>query len=85
MQGNDCLLIIWQDKKQKPKHNRWTMCKYPASHPPQTQFAGGGGGGGGRGDRGPKISYTKFSVRMVYANSADLDQTDQGLHYLPFH
>ena len=31
----------------------------------------------------PKISYTKVSDKMAYANSADPDQTeqsDQGLH-----
>ena len=46
----------------------------------------------------PKILYTKFSDKLVYANSADPDQTapegtlirlllkesDQGLHCLPF-
>ena len=26
----------------------------------------------------------KFSDRYTWANSADLDQTDQGLHCLPF-
>ena len=41
----------------------------------------------------PKISNTKVSEEMtyMYANNADSDQTayeeqsDQGLHYLPFH
>ena len=37
----------------------------------------------------PKISNTKVSDKMTYANSADPDQTapdsDQGLHCLPFH
>ena len=40
----------------------------------------------------PKISYTNVSDKMAYANSADLDkifllkeQSDQGLHCLPFH
>ena len=34
-----------------------------------------------------KISYTSFSEKMAYANSADLDQTtpDQDQHCLPFH
>ena len=34
----------------------------------------------------PKISNTKWSDKMAYANSADPDQTapDQGLHCLPF-
>ena len=38
-----------------------------------------------------KIVYTKVSDKMAYANSADPDQTapeeqsDQGLHCLPFH
>ena len=35
-------------------------------------------------DKCPKISYTKVSDKMAYANSADPDQTDQGLHCLPF-
>ena len=36
----------------------------------------------------PKISYTKISQKLVYANDADSDQkeqSDQGLHCLPFH
>ena len=39
----------------------------------------------------PKISYTKEVDKMEYANSTDPDQTapgeqsDQGLHCLPFH
>ena len=37
----------------------------------------------------PKNSNTKVSDKMTYANSADPDQTqeqsDQGLHCLPFH
>ena len=37
----------------------------------------------------PKILYTKVSDKMVYTKSAEPDQTapesDQGLHYLPFH
>ena len=39
----------------------------------------------------PNISYTKVSDKMAYANSVDPDQTapqeqsDQGLHCLPFH
>ena len=39
----------------------------------------------------PKISNTNVSDKMAYANSADPDQTapkeqsDQGLHCLPFH
>ena len=32
----------------------------------------------------PKISYTKVSDKVAYANSADPYQTDQGLHCLPF-
>ena len=33
----------------------------------------------------PKISYTKVSDKMAYANSADPEeQSDQGLHCLPF-
>ena len=33
----------------------------------------------------PKISYTKVSDKMAYANCADTDQTAEGLHCLPFH
>ena len=35
----------------------------------------------------PKILYTIVANKMAYANSEDLDQkqSDQGLHYLPFH
>ena len=36
----------------------------------------------------PKISYTKAVNKMAYADSADPDlkeQSDQGLHCLPFH
>ena len=39
----------------------------------------------------PKISYTKVANKLAYANSADPDQTapleqsDLGLHYLPLH
>ena len=34
-----------------------------------------------------KISYSKVSDKMAYANSVDPEQTvpDQGLHCLPFH
>ena len=39
--------------------------------------------------KSPKISNTKVSDKMTYANSADPDQTapegGQGLHCLPFH
>ena len=30
------------------------------------------------------IMYTNFPDNMAYVNSADPDQTDQGLHCLPF-
>ena len=33
----------------------------------------------------PKNSNTKVSDKMTYANSVDPDQSDQGLHCLPFH
>ena len=33
----------------------------------------------------PKIFDTKDYDKMAYANSADPDQTDQGLHCLLFH
>ena len=36
-------------------------------------------------DNCPKILYTDFSDKMVYADSADQYQTGQGVHCLPVH
>ena len=33
----------------------------------------------------PKISYTKISDKIAYANNVDPDQTAPGLYCLPFH
>ena len=47
--------------------------------------------GSGMHGKCPKISYTKVSDTMAYANSVDPDQTapleqsDQGPHCLPFY